>query len=26
LDDYILNECAYGCKYFVLKKINSWIE
>jgi uncharacterized protein YutD len=23
LDDYILNECAYGCKYFVLKKINS---
>ena len=22
LDDYIKNSCAYGCKYFVAKKIN----
>ena len=21
-DDYIKNECAYGCKYFVLEKID----
>lgn len=21
LDDYIKNDCAYGCKYFVAKKI-----
>ena len=21
LDDYLKNNCAYGCKYFVLKKI-----
>ncbi len=22
VDDYIKNSCAYGCKYFILKKIN----
>lgn len=22
LEDYIQNYCAYGCKYFVLKRIN----
>lgn len=22
LDDYLKNKCAYGCKYFVAKKIN----
>lgn len=22
LDDYIKNNCAYGCGYFVLKKVN----
>ena len=21
VDDYIKNNCAYGCKYFILKKI-----
>jgi len=21
IDDYIKNQCAYGCKYFVIKKI-----
>ena len=21
LDDYLKNNCAYGCKYFVLKKV-----
>ncbi len=23
LDDYLKNNCAYGCKYFVLKKISN---
>ena len=23
LDDYLKNNCAYDCKYFVLKKINN---
>ncbi|MFI3260927.1 MAG: YutD-like domain-containing protein [bacterium] len=22
VDDYIKNKCAYGCKYFVIKKID----
>ena len=22
-DEYIKNDCAYGCKYFVLEKINN---
>lgn len=22
LDDYIVNNCAYGCKWFLIKKIN----
>lgn len=22
VDDYIKNKCAYGCKYFILKKID----
>ncbi len=24
LDKYLENSCAYGCKYFVLKKLNSF--
>ena len=25
LDNYLKNNCAYGCKYFVLKKVNDVI-
>ena len=26
VDDYILNKCAYGCKYFILEKVNTTVE
>lgn len=26
VDNYIEKNCAYGCKYFILKKINNKIE
>ncbi len=26
VDDYITNCCAYGCKHFILKKVNKEIE
>jgi len=24
VDDYIKNNCAYGCRYFILEKIKDW--
>ena len=26
IDDYILNKCAYGCKHFILEKLNTNVE
>lgn len=25
-DEYLKNQCAYGCKYFLIKKINKHVE
>lgn len=26
VDDYIQNNCAYGCKYFILEKLKTTVE